>query len=176
MIARRGSWSGVALTALCIAALACSGGDGKTAAKGDSTASAGGAGKGIKIAMIAKSSDNPVFLAARTGAEAAAKELSAKHGVQVDVEWLTPPKEDGELQAQRVRQAMNEGVDATLISCSDAGKVTGAINDAVARGVQVMTFDSDAPQSKRFAFYGVDDPKAGQQTMEELARLLDGKG
>ena len=26
-----------------------------------------------------------------------------------------------------------------------------------ARGVQVMTFDSDAPQSKRFAFYGVDD-------------------
>jgi ribose transport system substrate-binding protein len=39
-----------------------------------------------------------------------------------------------------------------------------------------MTFDSDAPQSKRFAFYGVDDAKAGQQTMAELAKLLDGKG
>jgi len=177
MIARRGSWSGVALTALCIAALACSGGgDGKTAAAGDSTASAGGAGKGIKIAMIAKSSDNPVFLAARTGAEAAAKELSAKSGTTVEVEWLTPPKEDGEVQAQRVRQAVNEGVDAILISCSDAGKVTGAINDAVDRGVTVMTFDSDAPQSKRFAFYGVDDARAGQQTMAELATLLGGKG
>jgi ribose transport system substrate-binding protein len=80
------------------------------------------------------------------------------------------------VQAQRIRQAMNEGVDAILISCSDAGKVTGAINDAVDRGVTVMTFDSDAPQSKRFAFYGVDDPKAGQQTMAELATLMNGKG
>ena len=32
--------------------------------------------------MIAKSSTNPVFLAARTGAEAAAKELSAKNGMR----------------------------------------------------------------------------------------------
>src|SRR5215213_2137096 len=179
MSARRGRWSGVVLSALCFAALACSGGgDGKTAATGDSAKSgaAGAAGKGIKIAMIAKSSDNPVFLAARTGAEAAAKELSAKSGTNVEVEWLTPPKEDGEMQAHRIRQAVNEGVDAILISCSDAGKVTGAINDAVDRGVQVMTFDSDAPQSKRFAFYGVDDARAGQQTMEELARLLNGKG
>jgi ribose transport system substrate-binding protein len=168
------------LSALCFAALACSGGDGKPAATGDTTANAGGAAggakKAIKIAMIAKSSDNPVFLAARTGAEAAAKELSAKSGAQIEVEWLTPPKEDGEVQAQRVRQAVNEGVDAILISCSDAGKVTGAINDAVDRGVTVMTFDSDAPQSKRFAFYGVDDARAGQQTMAELATLLGGKG
>ena len=92
------------------------------------------------------------------------------------VEWLTPPQQDGEVQAQRVRQALNEGVDGILISCSDAGKVTGAINDAVDRGVPVMTFDSDAPQSKRFAFYGVDDEKTGQQTMAELAKLMNGKG
>jgi ribose transport system substrate-binding protein len=179
MSARRGRWSSVVLSALCFAALACSGGgEGKTAATGDSAnaGASGAAGKSIKIAMIAKSSDNPVFLAARTGAEAAAKDLSAKSGTKVEVEWLTPPQEDGEVQAQRVRQAVNEGVDAILISCSDAGKVTGAINDAVDRGVTVMTFDSDAPQSKRFAFYGVDDAKAGQQTMAELAKLLNGKG
>ena len=176
MSVRRGRWSSVVLLALCGSAFACTGGgDNKTAATGGS-AKAGGAGKGIKIAMIAKSSDNPVFLAARTGAEAAAKELSEKSGTKVEVEWLTPPQEDGEVQAQRVRQAVNEGVDAILISCSDAGKVTGAINDAVDRGVTVMTFDSDAPQSKRFAFYGVDDAKAGQQTMAELAKLLNGKG
>jgi ribose transport system substrate-binding protein len=39
-----------------------------------------------------------------------------------------------------------------------------------------MTFDSDAPQSKRFAYYGVDDNKTGQQTMAELATLMGGKG
>jgi ribose transport system substrate-binding protein len=177
MSARRGRWSGVVTSALCFAALACSGGsENKTAATGDSAGAGGAGGKPIRIAMIAKSSDNPVFLASRTGAEAAAKELSEKSGRKVEVEWMTPGKEDGEVQAQRIRQAVNEGVDAILISCSDAGKVTGAINDAVDRGVQVMTFDSDAPQSKRFAFYGVDDARAGQQTMEELAKLLGGKG
>jgi ribose transport system substrate-binding protein len=130
----------------------------------------------VKIALIAKSSTNPVFLSARTGAEAAAKELSQKHGIQVEVTWLTPPAEDGQVQAQRLTQAVNEGATAVLISCSDAGKVTGAINDAVARGVPVMTFDSDAPESKRFAFYGVDDFKTGQAVMTELAAQMGEKG
>ncbi len=132
--------------------------------------------KTYKIAMIAKSSTNPVFLSARTGAEAAAKELSAKHGINIVIDWRTPPTEDGQVQAQRLAQAVNEGADAILISCSDAGKVTGAINDAVARGVAVMTFDSDAPASKRFAYYGVDDVETGGQVMSELAKLMNGKG
>jgi ribose transport system substrate-binding protein len=135
-----------------------------------------GRGPGLKIAMIAKASTNPVFLSARTGAEAAAKELSQKHNVPVEIVWLTPPGEDGQVQAQRIAQAVNEGANAVLISCSDAGKVTGAINDAVARGVPVMTFDSDAPDSKRFAFYGVDDVKTGQAVMDELAKQMGEKG
>jgi ribose transport system substrate-binding protein len=136
---------------------------------------AGGA-RGLKIAMIAKSSTNPVFLSARTGADAAAKEQSEKHGVPIEIAWLTPPTEDGQVQAQRIAQAVNEGASAVLISCSDAGKVTGAINDAVARGVAVMTFDSDAPESQRFAFYGVDDIKTGQAVMDELARQMGEAG
>ena len=89
-------------------------------------AEAPGRSPGLKIAMIAKSSTNPVFLSARTGAEAAAKELSQKHNVPVEIVWLTPPAEDGQVQAQRIAQAVNEGANAVLISCSDAGKVTGA--------------------------------------------------
>jgi ribose transport system substrate-binding protein len=130
----------------------------------------------LKIAMIAKSSTNPVFLSARTGALAAAKELSIKHGIPIEIAWLTPPTEDGQVQAQRVAQAVNEGASAILLSCSDAGKAQGAIDDAVARGVPVMTFDSDAPQSKRFAFYGVDDVETGVTVMTELAKQMDGKG
>jgi ribose transport system substrate-binding protein len=132
--------------------------------------------RGLKIAVIAKSSTNPVFLSARTGAEAAAKELTAKHNVPIEIAWLTPPTEDGQVQAQRIAQAVNEGASAVLISCSDAGKVTGAINDAVARGVPVMTFDSDAPESQRFAFYGVDDIKTGQMVMDELAAQMNQAG
>ena len=39
-----------------------------------------------------------------------------------------------------------------------------------------MTWDSDAPKSKRIAFYGVDDFKSGQIMGEEAAKLLNGKG
>ena len=162
--------------AVVLAALtaACSGG-GET--KGDSqTAAAPKAGGTFTIAMIAKSSTNPVFLAARTGAEKAAEEQSAKTGMKIQIVWLTPPQEDAQVQAQRIQQAVNDGANAILISCSDAGKVTGAINDAVARGVPVMTFDSDAPQSQRFAYYGVDDVKTGNMVMAELAKLMNGQG
>lgn len=134
------------------------------------------ADKELKIALIAKSSTNPVFLSARTGAEAAARELSETHGISIRIDWRTPPTEDGQVQAQRIAQAVNEGAHAILISCSDAAKVTGAINDAVARGVPVMTFDSDAAESKRFAYYGVDDIATGERVMVELAKLLGGKG
>ena len=70
---------------LCVAALACSGGGESKPARPETRAGTrrrrGRGGKTIRIAMIAKSSDNPVFLAARTGAEAAAKELSEKNGM-----------------------------------------------------------------------------------------------
>jgi ribose transport system substrate-binding protein len=164
------------VAALAVLLTACGGGDKAAPAGSAPAAGAPAAGRGLKIAMIAKSSTNPVFLSARTGAEAAAKELSQKHGIPIDIVWLTPPAEDGQVQAQRIAQAVNEGASAVLISCSDAGKVTGAINDAVGRGVPVMTFDSDAPQSNRFAFYGVDDIKTGEAVMKELAPLMNGKG
>ncbi|MEO8483951.1 MAG: substrate-binding domain-containing protein [Acidobacteriota bacterium] len=143
---------------------------------GQPSSSQPAAARGLKIAVIAKSSTNPVFLSARTGAEAAAKEITARTSVPVEVVWMTPPSEDGQVQAQRIAQAVNEGASAILISCSDAGKVNGAINDAVARGVEVMTFDSDAPESKRFAFYGVDDIKTGGAVMDELAKQMGEKG
>ena len=131
---------------------------------------------GLTIAMIAKSTTNPVFLSARKGAENAAKELGEKHGVPVRIVWMTPDDEDGQLQVTAIAQALKDRANAILISCSDAKGVTGAINDAVDKGVPVMTFDSDAAASKRFAFYGVDDEKLGETVMRELAAVLHGKG
>lgn len=128
------------------------------------------------IAMIAKSSTNPVFLSGRQGAEDAADSITKATGVTVKIDWLTPPSEDGAVQAQRIAQAVNGGADAILLSASDAGKVLGAVNEAVDRGVPVMTFDSDVPASKRFSFYGGDDELMGRQVMEELAKQMGGKG
>ena len=132
--------------------------------------------KPIRIAMIAKSATNPIFLSARTGAEAAARELGPKIGTPIEIVWLTPSKEDGYMQIQRVVQAVQEGMTAILLSVSDADKITPAIDAAVAHGVPVMTFDGDAPRSKRFAFFGVDDYRLGETVMKELAKQIGARG
>src|SRR4051812_13420618 len=156
-----------AILVICGLMIACGGGK-KEAPAGSSAP----AGRGLKIAMIAKSSTNPVFLSARTGAEAAAKELSQKHGIPIEIAWLTPPAEDGQVQAQRIAQAVNEGASAVLISCSDAGKVTGAINDAVDRGVAALTLDSGEAQAKPLPFYPARDNKTREAGMDGLAEGL----
>lgn len=166
----RGTRSLVALVTGVLALGAC--GSARDAAKAsDSTAA-----RTFTIAMIAKSSTNPVFLSGRQGADAAAAELSKAHGLTVKIDWLTPPNEDGAVQSQRIAEAVNSGANAILLSASDASKVQGAVNEAVDRGVPVMTFDSDVPNSKRFSFYGGDDAKMGVQVMEELAKQMGGKG
>lgn len=132
--------------------------------------------KTVVITMIAKSTTNPVFLAARTGAKQAADDLSAKYGIKVTIDWRTPTTESAQEQFDDIHTAIAKKSDAILISCSDANKVTDAINDAVAAGIPVMTFDSDAPQSKRFACYGTDDLDCGKQVMDTLAKQLGEKG
>lgn len=172
----------VALASIFVAGCNSGGGDqgttttGTTGTAQNTTGATPSGGKKFVITMIAKSSTNPVFMPSKTGAEDAGKEFGPKYNVNVEIDWQTPHDEDGQVQAQSIHDAINRHVDAILISCSDAAKVTGAINDAVDAKIPVMTFDSDAPKSKRFAFYGVDDIKCGKLVMDELAKQNGGKG
>jgi ribose transport system substrate-binding protein len=130
----------------------------------------------LTIGLVAKSQGNPVFQAARVGAQDAAKELSAKLGLDIRIDWRTPNEEDAQKQAEAIEQLVLAGAEGLAVSCSDANKLTDAINRAVDNGVPVATFDSDAPASKRFVTYGVDDIECGKQTMDELAKVMGGKG
>jgi ribose transport system substrate-binding protein len=140
------------------------------------TAQAAEAPRALTIGLVAKSQGNPVFQAARVGAEDAAKELSVKHHLNIRIDWRTPNEEDAQKQAEAIEQLVLAGAEGIAVSCSDANKLTDAINRAVDDGVPVATFDSDAPASKRFVTYGVDDLKCGEQTMDELAKIMGGKG
>ena len=171
-------WCVAAGVALAAAAAGCekSPGNDRAAPALSAPPDAAAPAKRIRIAMIAKSSTNPVFLSARAGAEAAARDQSAKLGFPVQVVWMTPPREEAQVQAQRIAQAVKEGMDAVLVSCSDDAVLTPAIDAAVGKGVPVMTFDSDAPRSQRFAYFGVDDRRFGATVMAELAKLIGGHG
>ncbi|MBV8813130.1 MAG: substrate-binding domain-containing protein [Verrucomicrobia bacterium] len=126
--------------------------------------------------IVAKSNNNPVFQAAKTGAEDQAKKISQESGATVKVDWRTPNEEDPQKQVQAIEQLVNEGASGIAVSCSDANKLTDAINSAVSKGVPVVCFDSDAPKSKRFAVFGTDDIDCGHKVMEELAKQMGGKG
>ena len=132
--------------------------------------------KSYTIGLVAKSQGNPVFQAARVGANDAARDLGKKYGIEIKIDWRTPTEEDAQKQAEAIEQLVLAGADGVAVSCSDANKLTDAINSAVKNGVPVATFDSDAPNSKRFVTYAIDDVKCGEQVMDELAKFMGGKG
>jgi len=165
------------LSSLAIALAGCdnsggSGGGGSGGSTPDDAAPAGAATKSYVIGVIAKSQSNPVFQAARSGAFAAGQDLEKEHGIDIEVIWRTPNNEDAQQQAQYVEQLVSQGVDGIAISASDANLLRTPINDAVDRGIEVVCFDSDVPDSKRFAYYGIDDVEAGKAVMEELAKAM----
>ncbi len=132
--------------------------------------------KTYTFGVVAKSNNNPVFQAAKTGAEDEAKALSQKNGVNIKIDWRTPNEEDPQKQVEAVEQLVNSGASGIAVSCSDANKLTDAINKAVENGVPVVTFDSDAPKTKRLTCFGTDDLECGRQVMQELAKAMGGKG
>ncbi len=131
--------------------------------------------KKFTFGVIAKSQSNPVFIAAKNGAMAAGRELS-KDGMTVEVLWQTPASEDAQKQAEFITQLANSGVDGIAVSVTDAKVLTSAIDAAVAKGVPVVCFDSDAPASKRMAIYGMDDVDAGKELARQLVKYMGEKG
>jgi ribose transport system substrate-binding protein len=132
--------------------------------------------KKITLGIIGKSQSNPVFIAAYAGARVAAKEIGAKYGVEVIIDWQTPKTENPKEQAQAVDQLSRSGAAGIAVACSDANILTPAINNAVDHGTQVVCFDADAPKSKRFAYYGSDNTEFGRILMKELAQVMNENG
>ncbi|MBI3782215.1 MAG: sugar-binding protein, partial [Deltaproteobacteria bacterium] len=125
----------------------------------------------LRFAFIPKALHIPVFGYARTGAERAAKQLGG-----IDVIWRGPESTDEIRQKEILESFIAQHVDGIAISCLNGDLLTDAIDRAVDAGIPVITWDSDAPKSKRIAFYGVNDVEAGRALGDGLAKLLGEKG
>jgi ribose transport system substrate-binding protein len=130
----------------------------------------------ITIGMIGKMANNPVFLASYSGARLAAKELGAKYNIDIVIDWQTPAVENVEEQAAAIDRFSRSKVNGIAIACSDANYLTQTIDNTVDKGIPIICFDSDAPKSKRFAYYGADDISFGRMLMRELANKINEKG
>jgi ribose transport system substrate-binding protein len=149
------------IVAAAAAAVACGGG----------SSPAGAGATRLRFAVMPKSLDLPVFNYAKVGAE---REAAARGNV--DVIWRAPETADQLRQKEILESFITQKVDGIAISCTNGDFLTDTINRAVDAGIPVVTWDADAPKSKRAAFYGVDDVAAGRIMGEQAATLLGDKG
>ncbi|MGH7120371.1 MAG: substrate-binding domain-containing protein, partial [Acetobacteraceae bacterium] len=129
------------------------------------------AAKRYSIAVIPKSLDNPAFDYAHYGAETRAKELG-----DVDVIWTGSTTADASVEAQILSGLIARHIDAMAVDAAAAEPLVGPINQAVDKGIVVITWDSDVPKSKRKLFYGVDSFKMGQLLGENTIKFMGDKG
>jgi ribose transport system substrate-binding protein len=125
----------------------------------------------FRFAVIPKALDLPVFDYARKGAERAAQQLG-----NVEVIWRGPETGDQLKQKEILEAFITQRVDGIAISCLNGDFLTETINRAMDSGIPVITWDADAPDSKRIAYWGVDDRAGGRIMGEEAVKLLNGKG
>jgi ribose transport system substrate-binding protein len=125
----------------------------------------------MRFAIIPKALDIPVFNYAKLGAERAATEYG-----DVEVLWNAPASADQLKQKEILESYITQRVDGIAISSLNGEFLKETINHAIDAGIPVTTWDSDAPTSKRIAFYGVDDLASGRILGEQAIKLIDGKG
>ena len=126
--------------------------------------------KVFKISYIPKALNNPVFDLSKKGAEDAGKELG------FEMSWDGPVKSDAAEQVRVMEDVIARQADGIAVSCNDPATLQPAIDKAMDKGIKVITWDADAPDSKRILNYGVNQYSNGFKGGELLAQLMGNKG
>lgn len=139
-------------------------------------ASAGGGGAGcatgpVKVGYIPKLGTDPYMTTVRAGAMDAAKELGGS------VVYTEPSEATGAAQIPFVNQLVSQGVGAIAISGSDLNGAAAALKAAQAKGIKVISFDSDvAPEARSLFINQADTGELGQRMLDSMAGLINNEG
>jgi ribose transport system substrate-binding protein len=98
---------------------------------------------------------HPFFEDCRIGAEETAGELG------VTFEWVAPQTGDPTIQVKMIEDLISKQVNAVAISPDEPASVVPVINDGLSKGILMLTFDSDSPDSDRVMYTGTDHRTAG---------------
>jgi ABC-type sugar transport system substrate-binding protein len=156
----------VVILALLMGLLGC----GKSPSSTD-TAPSAGQGKKLTIALMPKSKGNAYFISCKKGSDRAAKDLG------VDLIFDGPTDPDPAKQNEIIENWITLGVDAIAAACENKEGISTALRKARARGVKVITFDSDAAQDAREFFVNQATPQGIANALtDEAARLCANEG
>lgn len=125
----------------------------------------------IVIAMLPKLTNIAYFRACQEGAKKAAAEL----GVKLVYDGPSDPSASD--QNKFIETWIRQGVDAICIAPNQPKAIKRFVQEAQRRGIKVLTWDSDAPQSGRELMVNqVDDKRLGETLMDEIARQMHNEG
>lgn len=125
--------------------------------------------KPLLVGIIMPPQEIEFFREIRAGIELAAEEWKG-FGVQLDYYYVN--NRNPEEGAAVIRKLAAEGVSGIMFSVMDDDLIRHSINEAVDRGVPVITFNSDVEQSKRICFVGQNLPQSGRIAAGLMARML----
>lgn len=99
------------------------------------------------------------------GWSGAAGEVAEEYGADVHARVIGPNSADAEAQAATIESLVETGdIDCLAVEAAGLRLMTDAIDAAVDAGVPVVSVGGDSPDSKRFAFYGIDAYASGYAT------------
>lgn len=104
------------------------------------------------------------------------KDAAASIGDHISVELQGPAEWDASLEARAVEQVTAKKPNGILVSAADETTLNSAIGKALAEGIPVIGFDSDAAESGRLSYVGTDNYDFGARAAESMAELLGGSG
>ena len=107
------------------------------------------------FAMVPKLVGVPFYADVEKGCNEEAKKL------HVTCLFTGPTQADEAQQAQVVRDLVTKGVAGIAVAPNNPESIASAIAAARAKGIPVITFDSDAPKSKRTTFVGTNNLDGG---------------
>jgi ribose transport system substrate-binding protein len=93
--------------------------------------------------------------------------IKAEEEFGIKVYFYKPPGALVEEQKRFIETMMAKGVDALAISVIDPENMTPFLNE-IASQIPLVTFDSDAPTSKRRAYVGMSNYAAGEWAVRQL--------
>lgn len=127
--------------------------------------------KKLTIALMPKSKGNAYFISCKKGADKAAKDL----GVELIFDGPTDP--DPAKQNEIIENWITLGVDVIAAACENKEGISTALRKAKAKGIKVITYDSDAAPDAREFFVNQATPDGiGSTLMDEAARLCGNEG
>lgn len=125
----------------------------------------------LTIAMMPKSKGNAYFIACRKGAEEAAQELG------VNLLWDGPTDPDPAKQNEVIDTWITRGVDVLAVAVENRDGISTVLRKAREKGIQVVTWDSDAAADARDFLVNQATPQGiGHTLMDSAAEVMDGKG